>query len=122
MARPTLPDRAYDRLREHVMARDGWRCKNPLCRKARALEVDHVIERSQGGPDEAANLVTLCNDCHMLKSARILIVIPNGDGTFRFHDSRRVLTCEVCQQAIAAGALVAVPTAAGGVSWRRSRG
>lgn len=105
---------AWASLHPRLLDRDGWRCRNPLCRSPRGLEIDHVVPRSQGGPDEEANLVTLCSRCHALKGASVLIVIPDGAGGFRFHDLRRVVVCEGCHHNLEAGESVWVPTPAGG--------
>ncbi len=52
--------------REHrIFARDGWRCAVPGCSKMRSLHAHHVIYRTQGGLDDAENLVTLCAYHHL---------------------------------------------------------
>src|SRR5205814_533252 len=76
--RPALPPDAYAALRLQVLDRDHWRCRNPLCRKTHGLEVDHVIPRSQGGPDTLENLIALCGACHRLKHDGVLILSPSG--------------------------------------------
>lgn len=58
--RATVPPR----LRAAVLARDRHRCATPGCGAAQFLEVHHVVPRSAGGANEAANLVTLCSRCH----------------------------------------------------------
>lgn len=45
-----------------VLERDDYRCRG--CGNTRHLELHHIIFRSQGGTDEADNLVTLCRRCH----------------------------------------------------------
>ncbi len=57
------------RLRFEVFKRDGFRCRycGAPATSAR-LEADHVVPKSDGGPDEAANLVTACFDCNRGKS------------------------------------------------------
>jgi hypothetical protein len=46
---------------EHrVFERDGWRCTVPGCTSHRNLHAHHVVFRSAGGGNEAANLTTLC--------------------------------------------------------------
>ncbi len=35
------------------------------------LQLDHIIPRSQGGPDHAGNLVTACSSCNASKGPRI---------------------------------------------------
>jgi len=44
----------------------------PTCAKcgAAASAVDHVLARSEGGGDEAANLQSLCASCHAAKTGR----------------------------------------------------
>jgi 5-methylcytosine-specific restriction endonuclease McrA len=52
----------YRLLVRQVLGRDGWRCRS--CRSRNSLHCHHIIFRSQQGPDEAWNLVTLCSSCH----------------------------------------------------------
>jgi hypothetical protein len=47
-----------------VAERDGWKCTRPGCSNRSALTANHIIPRSQGGPDEAWNLHTVCAVCH----------------------------------------------------------
>lgn len=65
----SLP-RGWARLRAFVLIRDrhvcvGWRKE---C-GATATTVDHVIPHHLGGSDDPANLASLCEDCHGLKSS-----------------------------------------------------
>ncbi|MFD4906652.1 HNH endonuclease [Kitasatospora purpeofusca] len=62
--------------REAVLAVCGNTCENPECvglpdglfRDGRALlDVDHVIDLSDGGPDHPSNMVALCPNCHRMK-------------------------------------------------------
>ncbi len=53
---------AYKALCKVVLQRDGFKCRS--CGVRSALHVHHIIFRSQQGPDEAWNLLTLCNSCH----------------------------------------------------------
>ena len=49
----------------YVLARDGYTCQ--CCKgkhKDSKLEVHHILFRSNGGSDEAENLITLCKTCH----------------------------------------------------------
>lgn len=66
-------DRRREREREEKAAkaesrrRDGNRCRFPLCgcqRKHRRLESAHVVDKSRGGPNVAANIWTTCADRH----------------------------------------------------------
>jgi 5-methylcytosine-specific restriction endonuclease McrA len=54
----------YERLRQQVLRRDGWRCQN--CGSMVNLEVHHQGFRSQAGDDSEENLITLCAACHSL--------------------------------------------------------
>lgn len=60
-------------LRKHVYHRDGWRCA--LCDSTRGLQIHHVVKRSQGGKDEAWNLITLCSCCHALAHRQLTAVV-----------------------------------------------
>ena len=57
-----LDDSEYRKLREHVLARDGWRCQ--FCGAVTNLEVHHQKFRSRLGAAHEDNLITLCNGCH----------------------------------------------------------
>ena len=49
-------------IREEIRQRDANRCAR--CGATSPLHVHHRIRRSQGGKDEAPNLITLCDPCH----------------------------------------------------------
>jgi 5-methylcytosine-specific restriction endonuclease McrA len=66
--RPSIPAA----LRQAVLTRDGHRCQSPGCGRARFLELHHRVPASQGGGDDAANLVTLCSACHQLAHEKTL--------------------------------------------------
>jgi 5-methylcytosine-specific restriction endonuclease McrA len=53
---------SYERLRQQVLRRDGWRCQ--ACGTMSNLEVHHKEFRSHLGNDSEANLITLCTVCH----------------------------------------------------------
>ena len=53
---------SYERLRQQVLGRDGWRCQS--CGRMANLEVHHQRFRSRLGDDSEANLITLCSVCH----------------------------------------------------------
>lgn len=58
-------------IRYEVLKRAGSRCE--LCgvsHEERALEVDHIVPRKYGGPDELANFQALCWKCNANKGAR----------------------------------------------------
>ena len=54
-------------LRAAALERDGYRCRFPDCglRGGRpALEMAHLVQSSQGGPDTLENVVMLCKAHH----------------------------------------------------------
>jgi hypothetical protein len=55
--RQRLDPESYDRLRQQVLQRDGWRCQ--CCGTRSKLEVHHQEFRSHEGNDLEANLITL---------------------------------------------------------------
>lgn len=48
---------SYERLRQQVLRRDGWRCQS--CDTMSGLEVHNQQFRSQSGVDTERNLITL---------------------------------------------------------------
>jgi len=61
-ARLVLDPVAYEKLRQQVLRRDGWRCQS--CGAMSNLEVHHRQFRSHSGHDSELNLITLCTSCH----------------------------------------------------------
>ena len=57
-----LDPESYERLRQQVLQRDGWKCQT--CGSMWHVEVHHKEFRSQGGADSDENLITLCVSCH----------------------------------------------------------
>jgi 5-methylcytosine-specific restriction endonuclease McrA len=53
---------SYERLRQQILCRDGWRCQS--CGAMSNLEVHHREYRSRSGNDSEENLITLCTTCH----------------------------------------------------------
>ena len=53
---------SYERLRQQILRRDGWRCQS--CGAMSNLEVHHREFRSHSGTDSEENLITLCAACH----------------------------------------------------------
>jgi len=76
-------------LRRRVIARDQQRCRIPGCRSALFLDVHHIQLRSEGGGNDAANLVTLCGGHHRAQHRGVLRIegnaaqlsIQHADGT-----------------------------------------
>ena len=55
----------FENAKAMVLNRDGYKCQ--CCKgkhKDSKLEVHHIVFRSQGGSDDADNLITLCHTCH----------------------------------------------------------
>ena len=57
-----LNPESYERLRQQVLERDGWRCQ--FCGSPADLQVHHMNPRSLLGDDSERNLITLCAECH----------------------------------------------------------
>jgi diadenosine tetraphosphate (Ap4A) HIT family hydrolase len=58
-------------LRYEILKRAHYRCE--LCgvsAEHKALEVDHIVPRNQGGSDEPHNLQALCYSCNAMKQDR----------------------------------------------------
>ncbi len=53
-------------LKAQVRRRDGHRCV--ICGSTVQLEVDHKVALENGGGNDAANLATLCDGCHTIKT------------------------------------------------------
>lgn len=62
-----LHKRRWEAVRQRVLQRDGWRCRD--CGKAGRLEVDHVTPLEVGGAAyDETNLAARCGDCHRRKT------------------------------------------------------
>jgi len=59
---PRLDPLSYERLRQQILCRDGWRCQ--WCGTMSNLEAHHREFRSHSGPDSEENLITLCTARH----------------------------------------------------------
>lgn len=62
MVRKAIPQK----VRLDVLTEAGFRCAIPTCRNILALDLHHIEPVSEGGPNEAANLIALCAYCHAL--------------------------------------------------------
>jgi hypothetical protein len=48
-----------------IAERDGWKCTRPGCSCRSALQGNHIIPRSQCGPDQDWNKHIVCAACHL---------------------------------------------------------
>jgi len=55
--------------RRLVLHECGYKCANPICRTILTLEIHHLEQVSQGGSNDAENLLPLCPNCHSLHHA-----------------------------------------------------
>jgi 5-methylcytosine-specific restriction endonuclease McrA len=62
LPRLRLDAASYERLRQQVLHRNGWRCQ--ACGAMSTLEVHHQEFRSRLGADSQEHLITLCSACH----------------------------------------------------------
>lgn len=59
-------------VRSTVLHEAAYKCANPVCRWPVTLDVHHLEELSKGGPDEPANLLPLCPNCHRSHHAGVI--------------------------------------------------
>jgi 5-methylcytosine-specific restriction enzyme A len=60
------------KTREAILKRDNHLCQPCLTngRPTPATQVDHIINKSDGGTDDHGNLQAICTDCHKDKTQR----------------------------------------------------
>ncbi|HSK04427.1 MAG TPA: hypothetical protein VK932_24400 [Kofleriaceae bacterium] len=88
------PDRATTtvtpRKREQVLARDGYRCTVPGCRRNVGLDLHHIGYQSHGGGHEMSNLLAICSLHHKAVHFGKLVIrgaAPDGV-TFELREPR----------------------------------
>lgn len=93
---PTLPARANAQpsprakqsippaLRRAVLARDRHRCRVPGCTHSTFVDVHHGLPRSEGGRQEASNLLILCSAHHRATHRGELLIHAEQEGAFTF--------------------------------------
>jgi 5-methylcytosine-specific restriction endonuclease McrA len=79
-AKQTIPPA----LRRAVLTRDRRRCRVPGCTHATFVDVHHVQPRSEGGRNEASNLLVLCSAHHRAVHRGELLIERDHEGAFRF--------------------------------------
>ena len=88
-----------------VFRRDGFTCQYCGSRPPDVvLEVDHLHPVSQGGSDDALNLVTACYGCNRGKAAKVLTEnVPKPDADLAFLETQQeVAEMRRYQEALAA--------------------
>ena len=68
-ARANGGTRAWSKIRERILIRDGYCCQ--YCGSEDATTVDHVLPISKGGTDDPDNLVAACTRCNYSKGNRM---------------------------------------------------
>jgi 5-methylcytosine-specific restriction endonuclease McrA len=71
-------------LRRAVLTRDRHRCRVPGCTHATFVDVHHVEPRSEGGRNEASNLLVLCSAHHRATHRGELLIHREHEGAFTF--------------------------------------
>ena len=59
-------------LRRKRLELAGFRCEWPICDKWEPLEMAHLTQLSQGGPDTIDNVCMLCNFHHDILDNRLV--------------------------------------------------
>jgi hypothetical protein len=68
------------RMREQVLARDGYRCCVPGCRSTRNLDVHHLWPQALGGPHKMWNLTGVCGGHHAATHEGLLSITGRAPG------------------------------------------
>jgi HNH endonuclease len=79
-------------LRAHVRAVAANRCGYCLTHQAYVpwtLEIEHIVPRTKGGTDDAANLWLVCRSCNLFKSNQIHGTDPVTGRRVRLFDPRQ---------------------------------
>jgi hypothetical protein len=58
--------RIPDQVTRQVLIEAGYRCGVPTCRTILAIDLHHLVQVSEDGKNEPANLLALCPTCHAL--------------------------------------------------------
>jgi HNH endonuclease len=82
--RPRAKQTVTPALRRAVLTRDEHRCRVPGCSHAAFVDVHHIVARSEGGPNEPTNLVTLCGAHHRAVHRGELRIELGGEAGLRF--------------------------------------
>ncbi len=72
---------AWEATRKRILKRDKWRCVFcgiGLFAKGSRPNIDHIIDKKDGGTDDDSNLRTLCPSCHSKRTCQV----AGGSGGF----------------------------------------
>lgn len=63
---------SWTKIRKQALIRDGYLCV--VCSNkgllTKATEVDHILNKAQGGDDDIDNLQSICSSCHKAKTSK----------------------------------------------------
>ena len=57
-----------DTKKKFVAARGGWKCGHCKNMLSAYYEIDHIIALHEGGSNNIDNLISLCRECHAIKT------------------------------------------------------
>lgn len=91
----------FEDTKARVLNRDEYKCQ--ICKgkhKDSKLEVHHIIFRSQGGSDEAENLITLCHTCHSaLHAGKIKVnLVGKVKGQLKYATQMNSIRCQLLKR------------------------
>jgi len=91
----------FEDTKARVLNRDSYKCQ--ICKgkhKDSKLEVHHIVYRSQGGSDEADNLITLCHTCHSaLHAGRIKVNFGGkAKGQLKYATQMNSVRCQLLKR------------------------
>jgi 5-methylcytosine-specific restriction endonuclease McrA len=78
-------ERDWQRVRQCVLVRDGYRCR--VCRTREGVDVHHVRFRSVGGEDSTANCAAICRVCHAECHAYRLVISGDANSKLKIERS-----------------------------------
>ena len=85
-----VSNRLDENLRLACLMRDDFTCHVCKAKNCR-LETHHIVERSNGGKDTIANLVTLCDGCHDKVHAGKAVLTIKGENGFKDRIAQRTM-------------------------------
>jgi hypothetical protein len=90
-SRPRAKQTVPPAVRRAVLQHDRGRCRVPGCSHATFVDVHHIQPRSEGGRNEAGNLITLCGAHHRAAHRGELIIDGSSadQACFRHADGSR---------------------------------